>query len=373
MSTKRDYYEILGVERNATVEVIKKAYRKIALKYHPDKNPDDKESEEKFKEAAEAYEVLSNEEKRARYDRFGHQGIGGAGSNGFGGGGMNMDDIFSHFGDIFGGHFGGSQRSGGRGARMIKGSDIRIKVKLTLKDIANGVTKKIKVNKLVNADGVTFKDCRTCHGQGRVTRVMQTMLGAMQTQATCPTCQGAGKFIDKRPSGVDTQGLIRKEVIEEINIPAGVEDGMQLQVSGKGNAGPFNGIPGDLLIVIEEIPDSKLQREGGNLHYEAYINFVDAALGSELIVPLVEGNAKVKIEPGTQSGKMLRLKGKGLPNVHHHGKGDLLVHINVWTPKSLSKKEKEILEKLRTSENFIPKPGKKEKGFFQKMKDFFHA
>jgi molecular chaperone DnaJ len=371
MSTKRDYYEILGVERNATVQVIKKAYRKIALKYHPDKNPDDKEAEDKFKEAAEAYEVLSNEEKRSKYDRFGHQGVGSA-AGGFGGGGMDMDDIFSHFGDIFGGHFGGGGRSQGRGTRVIRGTDLRIKVKLSLKDIANGVTKKIKVNKLVNAKGVTFKDCQTCHGQGRVTRVMQTMLGAMQTQSTCPTCQGAGKFIDKKPSGADSQGLIRKEVVETIEIPAGVDDGMQLQLSGKGNAGPFNGFPGDLLVVIEELPDEHLMREGQNLHYEAYVNFVDAALGAEIIVPLVEGKAKVKIESGTQSGKMLRLKGKGLPAVRGYGRGDILIHVNVWTPKKLSKEEKSLLEKLKTSENFIPQPTKKERGgFFQKVKDLF--
>ena len=371
MSSKRDYYEVLGVERSATVQVIKKAYRKIALKYHPDKNPNDKEAEEKFKEAAEAYEVLSNEEKRARYDRFGHQGVSGAGGAGFGGGGMNMDDIFSHFGDIFGGHFGGGQ-SRGRGTRVIRGTDLRIKVKLTLKDIANGVTKKIKVNKLVNAKGVSFKDCQTCHGQGRVTRVMQTMLGAMQTQSTCPTCQGAGKFIDKKPSGADSQGLIRKEVVEVIEIPAGVEDGMQLQLSGKGNAGPFNGIAGDLLVVIEEIQHESLMREGQNLHYEAYVSFIDAALGSEILVPLVEGKAKIKIEPGTQSGKMLRLKGKGLPHVRGYGRGDILVHINVWTPKKLTREEKSLLEKLRGAENFKPQPTHKEKGFFQKVKDFFN-
>ncbi len=367
--SKRDYYEVLGVSKSASDQEIKKAYRKLALKYHPDKNPGDKSAEEAFKEAAEAYEVLSNAEKRSRYDQFGHQGVGGAaGGGGFGG--MNMDDIFSQFGDIFGGAFGGGGRSRG-GSRVVKGSDLRVKIKLNLQDVALGVTKKIKVNKLVNAEGVTFKTCTTCNGQGRVTRVMETMLGAMQTQSTCPTCNGTGKFIDKRPNGADAQGLKRQEEVVEINIPAGVEDGMQLKVSGKGNAGPFNGIPGDLLVVIEEEGSSELTRDGENLHYEAYVNFIDAALGSDIYVPLIEGKAKIKIDAGTQSGKMLRLKGKGLPNINGYGKGDLFVHINVWTPKKLSRSEKEALESLRDSENFKPQPTKKEKGFFDKMKDIF--
>lgn len=374
MSDKRDYYEVLGVSKSADAKEIKKAYRKLALKYHPDKNPDDKAAEEKFKEAAEAYEVLSSDDKRARYDRFGHQGMGGAagGGGGFGGGGMNMDDIFSQFGDVFGGAFGGGGGRSRGGSRVVKGSDLRVKIKLTLQDVAIGVTKKIKVNKLVNVDGVTYKDCTACNGQGRVTRVMQTMLGAMQTQATCPSCNGSGKFIDKRPNGADAQGLKRQEEVIEVKIPAGVEEGMQLKVSGKGNAGPFNGIPGDLLVVIEEENTTDLKRDSENLHYEAYINFADAALGADIHVPLVEGKAKIKIEAGTQSGKMLRLKGKGIPSVNGYGKGDLFVHINVWTPKKLSKEEKEILEKLKTSDNFKPQPTKKEKGFFDKMKDFFH-
>ncbi len=375
MSQKRDYYEVLGVDKNATAQDIKKAYRKIALKYHPDKNPDDKEAEEKFKEAAEAYEVLSNEDKKARYDRYGHQGVGSAAGGGFGGGGMNMDDIFSQFGDIFGGAFGGGGFSGGRGGRtrVNRGTDLRVKIKLNLQEIANGVTKKIKVNKLVNVEGVTYKDCSTCNGNGRVTRVMNTMLGAMQTQSTCPTCNGTGKFIDQRPNGADAQGLKRQEEIIEVRVPAGVGEGMQLKVSGKGNAGPFNGVAGDLLVVIEEENHSELKRDNENLHYEAYINFVDAAVGGEIYVPLVEGKAKIKIEPGTQSGKMLRLKGKGIPNINGYGNGDLLVHINVWTPKKLNKKEKEMLEELRSSENFIPSPSSKEKGFFDKMKDFFQG
>ncbi|WP_070138543.1 molecular chaperone DnaJ [Crocinitomix algicola] len=373
MSEKRDYYDILGVERNADEKEIKKAYRKIALKFHPDKNPDDKVAEEKFKEAAEAYEVLSDQNKRARYDQFGHQGVGGA-SQGRGGGfgGMNMEDIFDQFGDIFGSSFGGGRRGSG-GSRVARGSDLRIKIKLGLKEVANGVTKKIKVNKLVNAEGVTYSTCSTCNGQGRVMRVTQTMLGAMQTQSTCHTCHGTGKIIDKKPAGADSQGLKRSEEVVEIKIPAGVEEGMQLKVSGKGNAGPFEGVPGDLLVVIEEEKHDQLQREGNNLHYEAYVSFIDAVLGASIEVPLVEGKAKIKIEPGTQSGKMLRLRGKGLPSVQGYGSGDLLVHLNVWTPKKVSGDEKDLLEKLRDSDNFKPNPGGKEEGFFDKMKNFFNS
>ena len=369
MSQKRDFYEILGVSRSANESEIKKAYRKLALKYHPDKNPDDKASEDKFKEAAEAYEVLSDSDKRARYDRFGHAGMGGASG---GRGGMDMDDIFSQFGDVFGGAFGGGSFGGSRGGtQRARGTNLRVKMKMTLEEIAEGVTKKIKVNKLVNADGVTYKSCSTCNGSGRVTRVAQTFLGAMQTQSTCHVCQGAGKMIDHRPSDSDAQGLKRQEEVIEVKIPAGVEDGMQLSVSGKGNAGPFNGIPGDLIVVIEEVAHDELRREGENLHYEAFVNFVDAVLGESIEVPTVNGKAKIKIEPGTQGGKMLRLRGKGLPILQRHGHGDLLIHINVWTPKKVSKEEREILEKLKTSENFIPNPDGDEKGFFQKVKDMF--
>jgi molecular chaperone DnaJ len=369
MSQKKDFYEVLGVSRSANESEIKKAYRKLALKYHPDKNPDDKASEDKFKEAAEAYEVLSDSDKRARYDRFGHAGMGGAGG---GRGGMDMDDIFSQFGDVFGGGFGGGSFGGSRGGtQRARGTNLRVKMKMTLEEIAEGVTKKIKVNKLVNADGVTYKSCSTCNGSGRVTRVAQTFLGAMQTQSTCHVCQGAGKMIDHRPSDSDAQGLKRQEEVIEVKIPAGVEDGMQLSVSGKGNAGPFNGIPGDLIVVIEEVAHDELRREGENLHYEAFVNFVDAVLGESIEVPTVNGKAKIKIEPGTQGGKMLRLRGKGLPILQRHGHGDLLIHINVWTPKKVSKEEREILEKLKTSENFIPNPDGDEKGFFQKVKDMF--
>jgi molecular chaperone DnaJ len=368
MSQKRDYYEILGISKNASEAEIKKAYRKLALQYHPDKNPDDAKAEEKFKEAAEAYEILSDANKKSRYDQFGHAGMNGGG--GFGGGGMNMDDIFSQFGDVFGGGFGGGRgRSGGQ--RTIKGSNLRVKMKLTLEEIAEGVKKKIKVNKLVNAEGVTSKTCTTCNGQGRVTRMAQTFLGNMQTQTTCSTCQGAGKMIDYKPADADANGLKRQEEVIEIDIPAGVEEGMQLSVTGKGNAGPFNGIPGDLIVVIEEIAHDTLRREGDNIHYDAYINFADAVLGESIEIPTISGKAKIKVEPGTQSGKMLRLKGKGLPQLQGYGTGDLFVHINIWTPTRVSKEEKELLEKLQNSDNFQPKLDGSEKGFFQKVKDMF--
>jgi molecular chaperone DnaJ len=377
MSAKRDYYEVLGVSKSASESELKKAYRKLALQFHPDKNPDNKEAEEKFKEAAEAYEVLSNPDKKARYDQFGHAGMSGAGGGGFGGG-MNMDDIFSQFGDIFGGAFGGGGFGGfggsaRGGARMTKGTNLRVKIKLNLEEIANGVRKKIKVNKLVNADGVTFKTCTTCNGAGRVMRVAQTPFGHMQTAAACNVCSGTGKIIDQRPSDADAQGLKRKEEVIEIDIPAGVEDGMQLSVTGKGNAAPFSGVPGDLLVVIEEVQDPNLRRDGEHIHYEGFISFIDAALGCSIEVPTVSGKAKIKVEPGTQSGKMLRLRGKGLPNVHGYGIGDMFVHINVWTPTKLSKEEKEVLESLKESPNFVPQPEENQKGFFQRVKDMFQS
>lgn len=373
--SKRDYYEVLGVSKDASESELKKAYRKLALKYHPDRNPGDEEAENKFKEAAEAYEVLGNKEKRQRYDQFGHAGVGGAaGGGGFGGGGMNMDDIFSQFGDIFGSAFGGGGGGfggGGGRARARKGSNLRIRVQLTLEDIAHGVKKKIKVKKLVNAPGNSYKTCPTCNGSGRVTRVTNTFLGQMQTASTCPTCGGQGKSLDNKASGSDQNGQLRKEEELEIEIPAGVEEGMQLTVRGKGNEAPMDGIPGDLLIVIEEKKHEHLEREGQNLHYDLFLNFADLALGETAQIPTVDGKAKIKIAAGTNAGRILRLKGKGLPSVNAYGKGDLLVHVNVWTPKNLTSEEKKILEKLRESENFKPNPTGKEKSFFGRMKEYF--
>ena len=368
--TKRDYYEVLGVSKDANEGEIKKAYRKMALKYHPDKNPDDHTAEEKFKEAAEAYEVLSNPEKRERYDRFGHQGVSGNG--GFGGGGMNMDDIFSQFGDIFGGggfesFFGGGSR-GGR--RVRKGANLRVKLKVNLKEVAHGVEKKIKVKRHVVAEGVSFKTCSTCQGSGQVKKVVNTMLGQMVSASTCPNCHGTGQIIDKKPDHADPRGLVLKEEVIPINIPGGVADGMQLSLSGKGNEVP-GGVAGDLLIVIEEIEDEILQRDGNNVVYDLYVSFIDASLGAQIEVPTIDGKVKIKLEPGTQSGKVLRLKGKGVKDLNGYGRGDELIHVNVWTPKQLSKEEKEMLESLRESENFIPDPGKSEKSFFDKMKEFF--
>lgn len=376
---KRDFYEILGISKGATPEEIKKAYRKTAIKFHPDKNPDDKAAEDKFKEAAEAYEILSNPQKKQQYDQFGHAGMGGAGGFGGGGrGGMDMEDIFSNFGDVFGGgggggfesFFGGGRRGGGGGGGR-QGTNLRIKVKLTLEEIANGVEKKIKVNKLVQAANVTYKGCSTCGGSGRVRRAVNTMLGQMVSEAACPTCHGTGKILDQRPSGVDENGLERKEEIISINIPGGVEDGMQLSMRGKGNAGPMGGPAGDLLIMIEETENDVLKREGNNVVYDLYISFVDAALGTSVEVPTISGKAKINIEAGTQSGKILRLRGKGITDVQGYGKGDQLIHVNVWTPKQLSSEEKATLESLRENENFSPKPGKSDKGFFEKVREFF--
>lgn len=376
--SKRDYYEVLEIAKNASEDEIKKAYRKLAIKYHPDKNPDDKKAEDKFKEAAEAYEVLSNPEKRQRYNQFGHAGVGGA-SGGFNGGGMNMDDIFSQFGDIFGGAFGGfgGQRGGGR--RVIRGTNLRVKVKLTLQDIANGVEKKIKVNKFVScktcsgsgAKGGQFDTCRSCNGTGAITRVQQTILGAMQTQTTCSTCNGEGRVVKDKCNTCHGDGIVREEDVITINIPAGVAEGMQLSMSGKGNAAPRGGINGDLLIVIEEEEHAHLKREGSHLIYYLNVSFPDAALGTSVEIPTVDAKAKIKIEPGTQSGKVLRLKGKGLPDVNSYGRGDLLVEISIYTPTHLSAEEKKTLEDMRASKNFEPNPSKKEKGFFDRMKEYF--
>ena len=384
---KRDYYEILGVSKNTDETELKKAYRKMAVKYHPDKNPDDKEAEEKFKEAAEAYDVLSNPDKRARYDRFGHQGAASSGGGGgYGGGGMNMDDIFSQFGDIFGqsgfgggfGGFGGGQQ---QGRRVHKGTNLRIKVKLTLEEVATGIEKKIKVNKFVpcktctgtGADkGSSFNTCNTCKGAGRVTRITNTILGQMQTASACPACDGEGRTIASKCKTCSGDGILRDEEVISINIPAGVGEGMQLNVAGRGNAAPRGGVSGDLLVSIEEVEHPELKRDGTNLYHDCYISFSDAALGTSIEIPTLEGKAKFKIDPGTQSGKVYRLRGKGLPEVNGYERGDLLVDVNVWTPQQLSPEEKQILEGLRTAANFTPQPGKKEKSFFDRMKEYFH-
>lgn len=369
---KRDYYEILGLQKNATAAEIKKAYRKKAIEFHPDKNPDDKEAEAKFKEAAEAYEILSNADKKARYDQFGHQAFDGNGGFG-GGGGMNMDDIFSQFGDIFGGGFGGgfSGFGGGGGQRRTKGSNLRVRLKLTLEEIANGVEKKIKVKRKVQASGTTYKTCSTCNGAGQVMRVTNTILGRMQTASTCTACGGAGQIIDKKPADADAQGFKVKEETIPVKIPAGVVDGMQLKVSGKGNEAPGNGVSGDLLVAIEEEDHPTLQREGDNLHYDLYVSVPDAVLGSSKEIDTVTGKVRIKIEAGMQSGKILRLRGKGIPSINGYGTGDLLVHVNVWTPKTLSKQQKEFFESMREDEHFSPKPESSDKSFFEKVKDMF--
>ncbi len=385
--SKRDFYDVLGVTKSASADEIKKAYRKLAIKYHPDKNPNDKEAEEKFKEAAEAYEILSNPEKKQRYDQFGHAGMSGSGGGGYGGGGMNMEDIFSQFGDIFGGgspfdsFFGGGGARQSRGGRRVaKGSNLRIKVKLTLEEIANGTEKKIKVNKQVSCktcDGSGAKDkssvstCKTCGGSGAVRKVTNTILGQMQTTATCPTCHGSGQQITAKCNACHGEGTVRGEETITINIPAGVSDGMQLSMAGKGNAAPNGGINGDLIILIEELPHETLKREGNNIVYDLHISLADAALGATIEVPTIDGKAKIKIDPGTQSGKLLRLKGKGIPEINSYHRGDEIIHVNIWTPKALSSEERQILEKLRDSPNFKPQPGKNDKSFFDKMKEYF--
>jgi molecular chaperone DnaJ len=379
---KRDYYEVLGVSRGATKEEIKKAYRKQALKYHPDKNPGDKKAEENFKEAAAAYEVLSNDDKRARYDRFGHEGVSGAG-NGFGGAGMTMEDIFASFGDIFGdafGGFGGFGSSRRSSRRVNKGSNLRVKVKLTLHEIATGTEKKIKVNKYNTcnscggtgaADSNSLSSCSTCRGSGHVTRVTNTMLGQMQTTSICPSCGGEGKSITKKCPVCYGEGIVQKDEIIKINIPAGVGKGMQMTVSGKGNAARRGGVNGDLLVVIDEEEHPQLIREGNDLIFNLFISIPDAVLGTHVEVPTVENNVKIKIEPGTQPGKILRLRGKGLPEVNGYGRGDLLVNVNVWIPKNLSRDEMKLIERFKDSDSFAPRPDKDDKGFFERMKGYF--
>ena len=373
--TKRDYYEVLEVTKTASSEEIKKAYRKMALKYHPDKNPGDTVAEEKFKEAAEAYEVLSDSNKRARYDQFGHAGVGGNGGFGGGfGGGMNMEDIFSQFGDIFGGHFGGGGFGGfGGGQRQqVRGTNLRVRIKLNLEEMVNGTQKTIKVKKMKLAAGATSKTCPTCHGSGVQVKVMNTMFGQMQTQTHCGTCQGMGKVADKIPSGANSQGLVKEEEEVTISIPAGAREGIQLNVRGKGNDAPFGGNPGDLLVVVEEEIDATIKREGDNLHQELYVSFAEAALGTTKEVPTVGGKVKIKVDAGTQSGKILRLSGKGLPSIDSYGKGDMFVHINVWTPQKLSKEQKEFFESQLNNGEMVAEPSGQEKTFFDKVRDLFN-
>ncbi|MBQ0005921.1 MAG: molecular chaperone DnaJ [Alistipes sp.] len=386
MAEKRDYYEVLGVNKNSSADEIKKAYRKLALQYHPDRNPGDKQAEEKFKEAAEAYDVLSNPDKKARYDQFGMAGMNGAGQGGFGGfgGGFSMEDIFSRFGDIFGGggspfdaFFGGGA---GGGRRTSRGSNLRIRVKLTLEEVVKGTTKTIKLNKDVvcpecHGKGAKseadIQTCDQCHGSGRVTKVVNSLFGRMQTVDTCPKCGGSGKVIKTPCPHCHGSGLVKSAEEITFKIPAGMTEGMELTVSGKGNAARNGGVPGDLLVSVSEEAHPELQRDGNDLIYTLFISITDAVLGTTAEVPSVDGHLRIKIEPGTQSGKVLRLRGKGIPEVQGYGCGDLMVYVQVWVPKKVDKAEKEILEKLRTSKNFTPSPTKDEKNFFERMKNLF--
>ncbi|MCQ2229351.1 MAG: molecular chaperone DnaJ [Bacteroidales bacterium] len=377
---KRDYYEVLGVSKGASADEIKKAYRKLAIKYHPDKNPGDKEAEEKFKEAAEAYDVLSNADKKAKYDQFGHAAFenGGGGGGGFYGGGMSMDDIFSQFGDIFGSFGFGGGRS--RGQRVQKGSSLRVKVKLNLSEIANGVEKKFKVKKQVQCkqcggsgakDASSVKTCSHCHGTGVITQVVQSFLGPMQSQSTCPYCHGEGKTITDKCTCCHGTGLVEEEEVVSVKIPAGVEAGMQLNVTGKGNAARNGGINGDLIVVIDEEPHDELVRDGSNLIYHLYLSIPDVLLGTQVEVPTVDGKVRLKIDAGTQPGKVLRLQGKGLPSVNGGRKGDLLVRVDIFVPKSLSKDEIKIVEQLKNASSFNPSATDKA-GFFSRMKSMFN-
>nr|WP_294906637.1 molecular chaperone DnaJ [uncultured Lacibacter sp.] len=388
MSTKRDFYEILGVNKSASSDEIKKAYRKVAMQYHPDRNPGNKEAEEKFKEAAEAYEVLSDADKRAQYDRYGHAGVSGNGRGGFGGGGahgMNMEDIFSQFGDIFGddvfgSFFGGGQRRGGGKTRGVRGSNLRVRIKLNYEEIAKGANKTIKVKKYVGCntcgstgakDKSSMQTCGTCGGSGQVRRVQNTFLGQMQTVTTCPTCNGEGSTIANKCTACKGEGRVYGEENISIDIPAGVQEGMQLNVSGRGNAGERGGPAGDLIVLIEEEAHPQLHRDGLNVAYDLHISFPDAVFGIQAEVPTIDGRAKIKIPPGTQSGKVFRLKGKGFPAVQSYEKGDQLIYVNVWTPQHLNSEEKAMLEKLQQSQNFHPKPEKGEKGFFERVREMF--
>jgi molecular chaperone DnaJ len=380
---KKDYYEILEVSKSASQDEIKKAYRQQAIKFHPDKNPDDKQAEENFKEAAAAYEVLSDAQKRQKYDQFGHAAFENGGAGGFQGG-MTMDDIFSQFGDIFGGFggFGGFSGFGGGGSRggVTKGSNLRVKVKLNLQEVADGVEKKIKVKKYISCDvcsgsgaknGTAKDTCSTCRGSGQVTRVTNTFLGQMQTASTCPTCHGEGTTISQKCESCYGEGMVKTDEVIKINIPAGVAEGMQVKMSGKGNAARRGGINGDLLVIIQEEAHPELTRDGSDLLYNLYLSIPQAILGAAVEIPTVEGHAKIKIEAGTQPGRILRLRGKGVPEVNGYGRGDLLVQINVWIPKTLDKEEKKTFEKMEQSDTFTPQPDKSENGFFNRMKNLF--
>ena len=382
--TKRDYYEVLEVPKTATGEEIKKAYRKKAIQYHPDKNPGDQAAEEKFKEAAEAYEVLSDSNKRSRYDQFGHAGVGGM-SGGFDGG-FTMEDIFTRFGDLFSESFGGGFSGGfgsfsgfGTGKKTNRGTDLRVKVKLTLKEIAAGVEKKLKVNKYVScpqckgsgADGdQALSTCSTCRGRGHVTRVVNSIFGQMQTATVCPDCQGEGKIISRKCPHCYGEGMVKADDIISIHIPAGVAEGMQLSMREKGNAARRGGINGDLLVVIEEETHPELIRDQQDIIYNLLLTFPQAALGSTIEVPTLDGKAKIKIEPGTQPGKVLRLKNKGLPSVNRYGTGDLLINIAVYVPENLTKEQKDMLSKMDTAPNFQPSSSVKDK-IFNKFRSIF--
>jgi molecular chaperone DnaJ len=387
MAEKRDYYEVLGVDRNASEDEIKVAYRKLAIKYHPDRNPGNKEAEEKFKEAAEAYEVLHDPQKRQQYDQFGFNGP--QGFSDFGGGGMNMDDIFSMFGNIFGGHggFGGGFEGFGGGSqggqRVYRGSDLRLKVKLSLQDIASGVTKRFKVKEDVPCDkckgtgcenGSSPETCPTCHGSGMVTRTVRSMFGMMQTQSECPTCHGEGTIIKNKCKACSGTGVVKGEKVVEINIPAGVEEGMVLNVHGKGNAGPRNGVAGDIQVMIEEEKNDTFVRDKQDVIYNLLLDFPTAALGGEAEIPTIDGKQiSLKIDAGTQPGKSVRLRGKGLPAVKGYGSGvgDLIVNMSVYVPKTLNKKEKKAIEELRESENFQGDSSTK-KSIFEKFRNYFN-